>query len=46
VADIWGEEDAGYVCSVCEELADREDGRGVSPLNHSPYIDVALGAVC
>lgn len=42
VADIGGEENAGYVCGVCGEFANGDDGGCVVALDHAPDVDVSL----
>lgn len=42
VADIGREKDAGNVGLVSYELADGDERRDISALNHAPDVDVAL----
>jgi hypothetical protein len=45
VADVGGEEDAGYVGVVGEEFADGDYGGEVAAHDHFPDVDVALGEI-
>lgn len=45
VAHVWGQQDAGDVGVVGEELADGDDGGEVAAHDHFPDVDVALGVL-
>jgi hypothetical protein len=46
VTDVWGKKDTGDVGSMCDKLADGEDGGGIATLYHAPDVDVALKTRC
>ena len=42
MADVGGEENAGDVGGVGDELANGKDGGGVATLDHTPDVDITL----
>ena len=46
MTDVWGKKDTGDVGSMCNKLADGEDGGGIATLYHAPDVDVALKTRC